>query len=98
MQMIDTGKIARAEPAPAAIQPKVTWVALTQPAQLRYDGTTVQEVQRALRQAFGEFPIKLGTTHLPILTGMLAAAQSPVPYQILYDALERFGEIEVRDR
>lgn len=84
-------------------QPTVSWVALTQPSALRYNGTTVQAVHVALRMAFGEFPIKLssgnGGVHLSVLLGMQAVAGAgATPYTILYEALEKFGEIEVRDR
>ena len=86
---------------PANPQPTVSWVALTQPMALRYNGTTVQAVHAALRKAFGPFPIKLRTEDqdLHILRGMVAVAgDGHTPYQILYDALEKFGEIEIMDK
>lgn len=86
---------------PVDPQPTVSWVALTQPSALRYNGTTVQAVHAALRKAFGPFPIKLRTEDqdLHILRGLVAGAgEGHTPFDILYDALEKFGEIEIRDK
>lgn len=93
---IDTQKL----PTPMVTQPSISWVALTAPAVLRYNGTTVQEVHKALVNAFGQFPIKLNAgDHLPVLFGMrCAAGDGGTPYEILRAALERFGEIELRDQ
>jgi hypothetical protein len=85
---------------PVDPQPQISWVAITAPAALRYNGTTVQAVHKALVRAFGEFPIRLGRDdHLSVLIGMKAAAgEGATPYEILFEALLKFGELEVRDR
>jgi len=78
-------------------QPQIAWVAVTSPAELRYNGTTVQAVHKALRRAFGELPIRLGREHLPVIHGMMAVAgEGATPYEILFQALDKFGELELR--
>jgi len=62
------------------------------------DGTSARAVQAALFKVFGKFPIRLGEDQRDVLLGMAAAAgDGSKPYEIMLEALRRYGAIEVND-
>lgn len=75
----------------------IEWCPISSPSLLPFTGTSFGDVHRALAKAFGDFPIRLTREHLPTLKGMeCAAGDGAVPYRMLYTAVDKFNEIEVR--
>jgi hypothetical protein len=61
-------------------------------------GTSFDQVAMAMREVFGEFPIRLKwAEHIAVLTAMAAVAgDGRGPYEQIMTALGRYRELELR--
>lgn len=90
------------KPSPVIVASKLKqleWAPISTPERITFLGTSFDEVARALRESFGEFPIRLtyGQPHIMVLKAMAAVAgQGRQPYEEISTALERYGELELR--
>ena len=82
-------EISREQPAT-----QLEWCVKQPPKQLSFLGTSFELTAAALTKTFGAFPIQLDSSHQRVLAGM--AAVGGTPYAQLLQALEVYGEIEVR--
>ena len=75
----------------------ITWSPLSSPTILPFNGTDFKAVHLALRQAFGDFPIRVSRdSDARTLRGMaIGAGEGRTPYDNLVSALEQYGELEL---
>lgn len=80
---------------------KIQWAAITSPQALKFNGTSKEEVARALVKMFGAFPIRLDVAqgHDEMLRAMAAAAgEGEAPYSMLLAGLKQFSSIELTEK
>lgn len=89
--------VVAGKPSVAVGDPGIQWAPISGPMRLQFSGTSVSETGVALREAFGDFPIRLvAGEHLPVLKGMCAAAgEGKQPYMQLITALTQFSTLEL---
>ena len=80
-------------------EPGIQWKPIAAPVRLRFSGTSREAVSAALKEAFGDFPIRLHKgEQMMILKGMMATAgEGKQPYQELMTALAQVGELEISE-
>ncbi len=91
------GRPSIAVATPLAMQ--IEWAPMASGQRLPFNGTSYLAVREALTKTFGAFPIRLSRAdHLATMRGMAAvAAEGAEPYAQLAAALDKFGELEIRD-
>lgn len=74
------------------------WKPVGEGDRLSFANSSFQAVHKVLLEVFGAFPISLSAkSHLPHLKAMRAASGGVAAYNDLVVALEKYGEIEVRE-
>jgi len=77
---------------------EMSFCVLADPQRIPMNGTHYLAVRDALFKVFGNFPLRLDKHHAVILVAMAAVAgEGAKPYEILCEALRKYGAIEVRD-
>lgn len=101
--MTDTSAIAlrAGKPTITVRQNQIEWAPLADGGRLAFTNTSYKAVKDALFMTFGKFPIRLSKDHVRELRAMAAAAREPGsadhPYTQLIEALNKYGDLELRD-
>lgn len=75
------------------------WMPVAKGERIRFNGTSYRDTYVALIKTFGRFPIRLeAANHLQVMNAMAnAAGEGGTPYREIFDALNRYGSLEIQD-
>lgn len=90
--------VVAGKPSVGVRETGIYWAPVSQSIRLSFAGTDQATVSKALTDTFGKFPIRLSDSHILTIKAMYhAAGVGGKPYSDLYDALQKFGQLELTE-